>query len=647
MAPKKRRQRAGAFNYLKRKDVVCRVRSDGGAGVEGILAESVDHAGLETEERVVVVEREVRDDAIASGGRDEGRLGTREETDGARDDEGLGVQERGETVCGPSSEGPPASKRRRLSEIAIVGDEPLQAWLVNLPRDDLQHMALLLYTRLSAIFGLNKTDTVDVVGDIIGKNKRTVRRWVDDFTLNEGEFSESQQGRYTRSNTLISSEEICEKARVYVRENAAPRGRPNLTAAAFCEWVNNDLLPNSTLEPGFPRSISVETARKWLHDLGFDVLQMSKGVFIDGHERPDVMESRKQFLRKMTECGFLRPDNAPTEEAAAALPIDVPHMSKEEGQKCIVWFHDESAYNTTEDTHTLWGEKGKLPIKPKGKGSSIMVSEFIEEKDGYLALSDERYELEVGSGGGVDKSARVLLEIGENLEGYWTGELFMEQVAKAVPIAEAKYPLSQGYRHIWCFDHSCNHTAFAEDALIASKMNKGSGGKQPKMRDMVWNGQPQTMTLPDGRPKGAALVLEERGYNTRGMKLEEMRAILADHDDFKNEKCRVDRFLSNADHTCVFIPKFHCELNPIERVWSQSKCYTRAYCDYTIRSLRKTIPLGLESVSKENIANYTHRCRNYMFAYLEGSTVGQELEDKIKFYKSTSYTSHRRIGVND
>ena len=62
----------------------------------------------------------------------------------------------------------------------------------------------------------------------------------------------------------------------------------------------------------------------------------------------------------MTECGFLRPDNAPTEEAAQALPTDVPHTTKEEGEKCIVWWHDESAYNTSEDTPILWGEKGKL-----------------------------------------------------------------------------------------------------------------------------------------------------------------------------------------------------------------------------------------------------------------------------------------------
>ena len=56
----------------------------------------------------------------------------------------------------------------------------------------------------------------------------------------------------------------------------------------------------------------------------------------DGHERPDVVESRVKFLRTMTECGFLRTDNAPTEEAAQVLPADVPHMSKEDGKKHIV-----------------------------------------------------------------------------------------------------------------------------------------------------------------------------------------------------------------------------------------------------------------------------------------------------------------------
>jgi len=37
------------------------------------------------------------------------------------------------------------------------------------------------------------------------------------------------------------------------------------------------MLTSETLEPGFPRKISVETARHWLHELGFEVLTVKKG----------------------------------------------------------------------------------------------------------------------------------------------------------------------------------------------------------------------------------------------------------------------------------------------------------------------------------------------------------------------------------
>ena len=79
--------------------------------------------------------------------------------------------------------------------------------------------------------------------------------------------------------------------------------------------------------------------------------------------------------------------------------------------------------------------------------------------------------------------------------------IIIKQGAQAVRIAEVKYPTSQGYHHFWCFDQSHGHTAYSEDTLISSKMNKGPGGKQHKMHDTVWNGQTQTMRLPDGRPK--------------------------------------------------------------------------------------------------------------------------------------------------
>ena len=74
-----------------------------------------------------------------------------------------------------------------------------------------------------------------------------------------------------------------------------------------------------------------------------------------------------------------------------------------------------------------------------------------------------------------------------------------------------------------------------------------------------------------------------------------MRKVLGTHSDF----CKI--LLAKGHHICYFLPKFYCELNPIERVWSQAKRYTKAYCRYNINSLCFNIPNGLDSVSCYNI----------------------------------------------
>ena len=63
---------------------------------------------------------------------------------------------------------------------------------------------------------------------------------------------------------------------MYVCESASVKGQPNLTIGKFCQWVNDDLLMRTTLESGFPRKIGIETARKWMHELGFAVVQKKK-----------------------------------------------------------------------------------------------------------------------------------------------------------------------------------------------------------------------------------------------------------------------------------------------------------------------------------------------------------------------------------
>ena len=46
-------------------------------------------------------------------------------------------------------------------------------------------------------------------------------------------------------------------------------------------------------------------------------------------------------------------------------------------------------------------------------------------------------------------------------------------------------------------------------------------------------------------------------------------------------------------HTCIFLPKFHCELNWIERLWGAVKQYARSHCLYTLPGLRETVRIAL------------------------------------------------------
>ena len=545
---------------------------------------------------------------------------------------------------GPSHSEPGATEDD-VAPLEVL-EEFVSTWIESLDHEDKKSLAMTLCFVLVKELSFTETRAAEFAARVIDKNDKTVRRWRTDLVSNGGSFTESSQGRYQRTGVLWANEELTQKASEYVRANAAVKGRPNLTSIEFSKWVNKSLLPNSTLEPGFPRRISVETARKWLHEMGFEVLTARKGVFVDGHERSDVIESRTKFLRKMVKLGFLHFTNAPTEQAGRAIPEDIEPLIFERREKTVVFFHDETTFQSNEDQTIQWGVKGTKMMKPKSRGAGIMVSDFIDEHHGFLSLTDEEYEKMKQINPSSKKFARQFLEYGENREGYWTRDKFLGQMKGAVEIAELKYPKEDGWRHVWVFDHSSCHAAMADNALDASKMNVNPGGKQRRMRDTVWRGMKQSMNDRHGVPKGMRQILKERGVDVSRMTAEEMRATLAAMDDFKLEKSLIEHFLIKRGHIPAFLPKFHPELNPIERVWAQLKRYTKAHCKYTIQSLRKNIPDSYDSVSLENIQNHFRKVRHFMFAYLEGLKPGQELDEALKKYKIAA-KSHRRIGINE
>ena len=66
-----------------------------------------------------------------------------------------------------------------------------------------------------------------------------------------------------------------------------------------------------------------------------------------------------------------------------------------------------------------------------------MVSDFVDVRNGYLALTDEEYLKASKDDPAITKEAHQLLAYGENREGYWTCEKFMHQLEAAVKICES------------------------------------------------------------------------------------------------------------------------------------------------------------------------------------------------------------------
>lgn len=216
-----------------------------------------------------------------------------------------------------------------------------------------------------------------------------------------------------------------------------------------------------------------------------------------------------------------------------------------------------------------------------------MVLDYVNERNRYLGLTKDEYDSARCTDPTIKRQARVFLEFGESKEGYWTSERFVQQIRMAVKTAEVKYPTDEGWKHVWIFDHSNCHRKAADDSLDVSKMSVKLGGKRTHVYHP--DGKPQTMNFATAVPKGLRVVLEERGVNTHGMNVDQMKEILGSRPDFKNEKSLVESFqMEEKQHIAYFLLKYmyHWELNLIERVWAQSKRYTKASCKYSIRSFQ-------------------------------------------------------------
>lgn len=152
------------------------------------------------------------------------------------------------------------------------------------------------------------------------------------------------------------------------------------------------------------------------------------------------------------------------------------------------------------------------------------------------------------------------------------------------------------------------------------------------------------------------------------------KQVLSRQQDFVEEKSLLQHRIEERGHKCLFLPKFHCELNAIELYWGFAKyrepffhCYYldahilsdyREASDGRFKTAQELVPQCLNLCSVETIRRYFRKCWRYMDAYRSFPFIilifsyiftyynllhRKGLSFKESNYIVKKYKSHRRI----
>ena len=111
------------------------------------------------------------------------------------------------------------------------------------------------------------------------------------------------------------------------------------------------------------------------------------------------------------------------------------------------------------------------------------------------------------------------------------------------------------------------------------------------------------------------------------------RKVLTAERDFREQKCQLQEELEARGQVVLFLPKFHCELTPIELYWCQAKWY----CRKTAIILSAGCVTPSPKVWHRSILGYWNKVYRIIDAYQAGANYG------TADFKNRVYKSHRRI----
>ena len=195
---------------------------------------------------------------------------------------------------------------------------------------------------------------------------------------------------------------------------------------------------------------------KWLNRLGFHATEEKKGVYVDGHERADVIDyCQNEFLPKIAQYQALTTNYK--EDAEGVLQPIIPNLPSGEKEH-VIYYYNKSYFHAKEFSKRIWLDENQQKMPLKSKGGLIHCSDFIS-LEGRLVI-------------GQKDARQIIYSGGPNKTPYSDTKQLLIQVASAINIFEEKHPNKTA---VFVFDQSSAHASKGDGALNAFTINLSKG----------------------------------------------------------------------------------------------------------------------------------------------------------------------------
>jgi hypothetical protein len=159
-----------------------------------------------------------------------------------------------------------------------------------------------------------------------------------------------------------------------------PKVAKRWSAKLFQKKISAELKKRGLLSLG-KKAIGNTTTCEWLRQLGMELVDEKKGIYKDGHERPDVIAARIAYVKENADFY----DACMVHYSGDEMDVVVPAANGEATHVSV--YHDETIVAQNEGKSRYWGQADSQDkCFSKGKGKSLMVSGFICDCHGAMEV---------------------------------------------------------------------------------------------------------------------------------------------------------------------------------------------------------------------------------------------------------------------